>query len=193
MEAKSWVRSLASMHGRPFIKRGWWAPAGRKSCYRHLLHSTGWIGITGNFYSHLNSLRRGQNFHGLRQHGPGPWTYRTQVRHLFRKDVSTSPRRWLFGRGPQGIAAGDPPWYAGADRDRCRPPHSSSPASANPNKPRCRQPCVWGFERVLFFREMLLCWNVSNQLKLNNLPWVNLQWRENLNVRRERGLPPPLF
>lgn len=111
----------------------------------------------------------------------------------FRKDVSTSPRRWLFGRGPQGIAAGDPPWYAGADRDRCRPPHSSSPASANPNKPRCRQPCVWGFKRVLFFREMLLCWNASNQLKLNNLPWVNLQWRENLNVRRERGLPPPLF
>lgn len=126
----------------------------------------------------------------------------------------TSLRRWLSGRGSQGVAAGDPPWWAawaatcrrrarlgpghaagrpGADRDRCWPPRSSSPASANPNKPRCRQPCVWGFERVLFFREMLLCWNASNQLKSNNLPWVSLQWRENLNVRRERSLPPPLF
>lgn len=68
------------------------------------------------------------------------------------------------------LGPGHAAWRTGTDRDPCRPPRNSSPAFANLNKPQCRQLCVLGFERVLFFSEMLLCWNASNQLKLNNLP-----------------------
>lgn len=51
----------------------------------------------------------------------------------------------------------------------------------------------FGIQPNVIFSKALLCWNTSNQLKLNNLPRENVQWRGNIKVCTERGLSPTLF
>lgn len=51
----------------------------------------------------------------------------------------------------------------------------------------------FGIQPNVIFSKALLCWNTSKQLKLNNLPRENVQWRGNIKVCTERGLSPPLF
>lgn len=86
-------------------------------------------------------------------------------------------------------------WGGGQELTRIlpRPLHNWSADFANLNKTWCPQLCILGFNPVLFFSKALLCWNTSNQFKLNNLPRENVQRRWNTKVCAERGLTLPLF